>query len=107
MVIYPRYLIVHRYEEKNMPNIKSAKKRVITSQKRNEINTAKKTRVKNAIKKYEAAIQAGDVALAEQLLPETMSVIDCAYYDGIYKKNTVARKKATICRALDKLKASK
>ncbi len=90
-----------------MPNIKSAKKRVITSQKRNEINTAKKTRVKNAIKKYEAAIQAGDVALAEELLPQTMSVIDCAYYDGIYKKNTVARKKATICRSLDKLKASK
>ena len=35
-----------------MPNIKSAKKRVITSDKRNEINTAKKARVKTAIKKY-------------------------------------------------------
>lgn len=33
-----------------MPNIKSAKKRVITSDKRNEINTAKKARVKTAIK---------------------------------------------------------
>ncbi len=89
-----------------MPNIKSAKKRVITSQKRNEINTAKKTRVKNAIKKFNAAIDAKDIALAEQLLPETMSVIDCAAYDGIYKKNTAARKKATICRALDKAKAA-
>ena len=89
-----------------MPNIKSAKKRVITSQKRNEINTAKKTRVKNAIKKFNAAIDAKDIALAEQLLPETMSVIDCATYDGIYKKNTAARKKATICRALDKAKAA-
>lgn len=89
-----------------MPNIKSAKKRVITSQKRNEINTAKKTRVKNAIKKFNAAIDAKDIALAEQLLPETMSVIDCAAYDDIYKKNTAARKKATICRALDKAKAA-
>lgn len=89
-----------------MPNIKSAKKRVITSQKRNEINTAKKTRVKNAIKKFNAAIDAKDIALAEQLLPETMSVIDCAAYDGIYKKNTAARKKSTICRALDKAKAA-
>lgn len=90
-----------------MPNIKSAKKRVITSQESNVRNTAKRNRVRNAVKKFNAAIEAGDVALAEQLLPQTMSVIDCAYYDGIYKKNTVARKKATICRSLDQLKASK
>ena len=54
-----------------MPNIKSAKKRVLTSEKKNEINTAKKSRVKTAIKKYNAAIEAGDIALAEKLLPET------------------------------------
>lgn len=89
-----------------MPNIKSAKKRVITSQKRNEINTAKKSRVKTALKKYNAAISANDVALATQLLPETMSVIDCAMKDGIFKANTAARKKATICRALDSIKAA-
>lgn len=87
-----------------MPNIKSAKKRVITSKKRNEINVAKRSRVKTALKKYNAAIDAGDVALAEQLLPETMSVIDCAMKDGIFKANTAARKKATICRSLDKIK---
>ena len=90
-----------------MPNIKSAKKRVLTSQKKNEINTAKKSRVKTAIKKYNAALEAGDLALAEQLLPETVSVIDRATSDGIYKKNTAARKKATLCRALDRAKANK
>lgn len=90
-----------------MPNIKSAKKRVVTSEKRNEINTAKKSRVKTAIKKYNAAIEANDVALAEKLLPETMSVIDCAFKDGLYKANTAARKKATLCRSLDKIKAAK
>lgn len=90
-----------------MPNIKSAKKRVITSEKRNEINTAKKSRVRTAIRKYNAAIDAKDVALAEKLLPETMSVIDCAMKDGIYKANTAARKKATICRSLDAIKAAK
>ena len=95
------------YKEKNMPNIKSAKKRVITSEKRNEINTAKRSRVKTAIKKYNAALEAGDIALAEKLLPETVSIIDRAYSDGIYKKNTVARKKATLCRALDRAKAAK
>lgn len=90
-----------------MPNIKSAKKRVITSQKSNEINTAKKSHVKNTIKKFDAAIAANDVAAAEALLKECMSVIDCAQKDGIYKLNTAARKKATLCRSLDALKASK
>ena len=87
-----------------MPNIKSAKKRVLISKKRNAENVAKKSRVKNAIKKYNAAIEAGDIALAEQLLPETVSVIDRAASDGGYHANTTARKKATVCRALDNLK---
>ena len=88
-----------------MPNIKSAKKRVITSQKRNEINTSKKSKVKTAIKMFLAAIDAKDVALAEQLLNEAYSVIDCAMKDGIFKPNTAARKKATLGRALSNLKA--
>ena len=64
-----------------MPNIKSAKKRVLVSKRRNAENTAKKSRVKTAVKKYNAAIAAGDVALAEQLLPATVSVIDRATSD--------------------------
>ena len=88
-----------------MPNIKSAKKRVLISKRRNAENVAKKSRVKNAIKKYNAAIEAKDVALAEQLLPETVSIIDRAASDGVYHKNTASRKKATLCRALDALKA--
>ena len=87
-----------------MPNIKSAKKRVLISKKKNAENVAKKSRVKNAIKKFNAAIDAGDIALAEQLLPETVSVIDRAASDGVYHANTAARKTANVCRALDKLK---
>ena len=56
-----------------MPNIKSQKKRVIIAQKENEINTSKRSRVRNAIKKYEAAIESKDVATAEKLLVETIS----------------------------------
>ncbi|MEG1609398.1 MAG: 30S ribosomal protein S20, partial [Clostridia bacterium] len=39
-----------------MPNIKSQKKRVLTNNKANVINTAKRSRVRSSIKKYEAAI---------------------------------------------------
>lgn len=90
-----------------MPNIKSAKKRVLVSARQNQENTVKKSRVKNAIKKFNDAIAANDVAAAEKLLSETMSIIDAAASDGVYHKNTAARKKATLCRSLDTAKANK
>ena len=90
-----------------MPNIKSAKKRVLVSARQNQENTTKKSRVKTAIKKFNDAIAANDVALAEKLLPETMAIIDAAASDGVYHKNTASRKKATLCRSLDAAKSNK
>ena len=94
-------------KEKKMPNIKSAKKRVRVSQRQNAENVSQKSQVKTAIKKYNAAIEAKDVALAEQLLPETVKVIDKAKCDGIFHKNTAARKVSHLSKALSDLKAAK
>lgn len=88
-----------------MPNIKSQKKRVITNQKANEINTAKRSKVRSAIKKYETAIEAKDIATAEKLLVETISIIDIARHDGIYKDNTASRKISRLTKMLNKAKA--
>ena len=48
-----------------MPNIKSQAKRVEVSAIENARNSAKKTKVKNAIKKFNAAVEAKDLAAAE------------------------------------------
>lgn len=88
-----------------MPNIKSQIKRVQVTAVENARNSAKRTKVKNAVKKFNAAIEAQDVALAEKLLPETVAVIDAAKSDGIYHKNTAARKVSTLYKALNALKA--
>ncbi|NLZ25433.1 MAG: 30S ribosomal protein S20 [Clostridiales bacterium] len=88
-----------------MPNTKSAKKRMRVSARQNAENVSKKSRVKNAIKKFNASIAAKDIALAESLLPETVSIIDRAKSDGVYHKNTAARKIASISRSLSNLKA--
>ena len=48
-----------------MPNIKSQAKRVEVSAIENARNSAKKTKVKNAIKKFNAAVEAKDLATAE------------------------------------------
>ncbi len=87
-----------------MPNIKSQKKRVLISQKENAANTSKRSRVRNAIKKYELAIANKDIATAEKLLPETISLIDRAKSDGIYHANTASRKVARLSKMLDEAK---
>ncbi len=88
-----------------MPNIKSAKKRVSVTEKKNTENKMIKSAVKTAIRKYMAAIAAGDAEGAEKLLPETMSVIDSAAAKGILHKNNAANKKSGLTKKLNELKA--
>lgn len=87
-----------------MANIKSQKKRVLITKKENAINNSKRTRVRNAIKKYEAVIAEKDVAKAEAMLPETVAIIDAAKSDGIYHANTASRKVARLSKMLSDLK---
>ena len=84
-----------------MPNIKSQAKRVEVSAIENARNSAKKTKVK----KFNAAVEAKDLATAEVAYRAAIGEIDSARVDGIYHINTASRKKATLARALDALKA--
>ena len=89
-----------------MPNIKSAKKRMVVNEKKNSQNKMIKTSVKTAIKKFNAALAAGDAEAAEKLLPETVSVIDSAASKGILHKNNAANKKSALAKNLNALKAN-
>ncbi len=88
-----------------MPNIKSQKKRVITNNKANEANRAKRTRVRTAIKEYNVALESGEIAKAEELLKNAISLINRAKSDGIYTQNNASRKISRLSKALDKAKA--
>ena len=90
-----------------MPQMKSQKKRVITNQKSNDINVAKRTRVRNSVKKFRAAVTAGDVETAKTLLPETVSLINRAKSDGVYHPNTASRKIARLSKELAALENNK
>lgn len=89
-----------------MPNIKSAKKRVAVTEKKNTQNKMIKSAVKTAIKKYNAVLAAGDIAEAEKLLPETVSAIDSAASKGILHKNNAANKKSALAKNLNAAKAA-
>ena len=75
-----------------MANIKSAKKRILVTKKREERNKAAKSKVKTLIKKVEAAAKAGNKEEADKALIVATSAIDKAASKGIYHKNTAARK---------------
>lgn len=94
------------FKEKDMPNIKSAKKRVLVSIKKKEQNKMIKSEIKTAIKKYRAAISEKNISLAEQLLPQTVSLIDSAASKGIYHKKNASNKQANLSRALYQLKTA-
>ena len=89
-----------------MPNIKSAKKRVDVNEKNRAINKAYKSELATGLKKYNAAISAGDVKLAKSLLSETVSLIDESVTRGIIHKNKADRKKAEINQKLFKLEST-
>ena len=87
-----------------MPNIKSAKKRVLVNAKKCSVNKNNKTEVKSAIKKLTAAIDAGSNEEVAKIYPDVVSVIDTAVAKGVYHKNTAANKKSGLAKRINAMK---
>ena len=89
-----------------MPNIKSAKKRVIVNTKKTEQNKNIRSKVKSEIKKYESLIVSGNYEEAKALLPNVFKLIDSACSKKIYHKNNAANKKAKLSKKLSDVLAA-
>ena len=88
-----------------MANIKSAQKRIRSSEKRREGNLVVKTRVKTARRQTHEALSAGAVDVAKEAVSSYSSVLDKAVKRGVIKKNTASRRKQRATEALRKLDA--
>ncbi|MCI6604504.1 MAG: 30S ribosomal protein S20 [Clostridiales bacterium] len=86
-----------------MPNIKSAKKRVLVSKVNNERNKADKSVLKSTLKKFDAAVAAGNQEQADSAYKAAVKTIDKAVSKGIIHKNNAARKKSGITLKLNKM----
>ena len=86
-----------------MPNIKSAKKRVLVSKVNNERNKADKSVLKSTLKKFDAAVAAGNQEQADSAYKAAVKTIDKAVSKGIIHKNNAARKKRGITLKLNKM----
>lgn len=88
-----------------MPNIKSAKKRVLVIKKKTLINQMHKTALKTAVKKFEAAVESNDTANAKVLFNDAVKKLDQSVKQGILHKNNAARKKSQLALKLAKMGA--
>lgn len=94
-------LIIVKRRCTDLPNIKSAKKRVLVSEAKALQNKMFKSALKTAIKKYEAAIASGDKTAATETYKAAVKKIDQAVAHGIIHKNKAARHKSQFTNKLN------
>ncbi len=86
-----------------MPNIKSAKKRVLVTETKNARNRSALAEVKTSIRKLNAAIENGEKANAQEIFRETSKLLDQAVSAGRMHINTAANKKSGFAKRINAL----
>ena len=86
-----------------MPNIKSAKKRVLVNQTKAMQNKAAKSALKTDIKKFDAAVAEGNRSEADVAYKVAVKAVDQAAAKGLLHKNNAANKKSALTLKLNKL----
>ncbi len=88
-----------------MANIKSAKKRILTSEKRRVINKNRVSRIRSFMKKVELAIKSGNQSNANAALKELQPELDRGVAKGVVHKNYVARTMSRLNARIKKIAA--
>jgi len=83
-----------------MPITKSAKKALRQSLKRKLRNLIYKKKIKNLVKEVKILISQKKIEEAKKLLPQVYKILNKAAKVGVIKKNTAARKKSAIAKAI-------
>ncbi|MCF6460626.1 30S ribosomal protein S20 [Clostridium sp. Cult3] len=84
-----------------MANIKSAKKRIRTTEKRTAINKSRKSEIKTYIRKFDTAIENGNVEEARELLKIIDKKLKKATHKNIIHKNAASRKISHLTKKLN------
>ncbi len=82
---------------------KSAEKRERQEERRRLRNRMAKSTMRTAIKKFDAAVAAGDKDAAVKALAESSKLLDTVAGKGIIHRNTAARKKSRLAHAYNKM----
>ncbi|MGI5879458.1 MAG: 30S ribosomal protein S20 [Syntrophomonadaceae bacterium] len=86
-----------------MAKSKTPAKRARIAEENRLRNKAQKTQMKNAIKRYEAALASNDTESAQANLVNAISLVDKSVSKGILHKNTAARKKSALTKKFNQI----
>lgn len=86
-----------------MANIKSAKKRILVINKKTEVNRSRKSEIKTFIKKFEAAINEGNVEKAKEYLTVCEKKLYQAAAKNTIHKNAASRKVSRLAHKLNNI----
>ncbi|KJZ00881.1 MULTISPECIES: 30S ribosomal protein S20 [Pseudoalteromonas] len=86
-----------------MANIKSAKKRAVTSEKRRQHNASRRSMMRTYFKKVSAAIEAGDKEAAQAAFAQATPILDRYATKGLIHKNKAARHKSRLAAKIKAL----
>ena len=84
-----------------MPNIKSAKKRVLVTRVKSMQNQVVKSALKTILKKFDAAVASGNKQEAEACYKVAVKAVDQACAKHIMHKNNAANKKSALTLKLN------
>ncbi len=87
-----------------MANIKSAEKRIDLSAKQRARNRAQRSRMRGAVREVRQAVADGDQAKAQELLADTLSLVDVSARKKVVHANAAARTKSRLTRAVAQMK---
>lgn len=88
-----------------MPNNESRKKRLRQDEGRRLANRKRKSAVKTAFRKLDAAVESGDDAAVQEAVSNAFKRIDKAAKANTLHANTAARRKALVMRKASAAKA--
>lgn len=88
-----------------MANTKSAEKRARQAEKNRDRNRATRSTLRTAVKRLRSAIESGDATAAKELLPSTLGAVDATATKGVIHRNTAARTKSRLTRAVNAVAA--
>ena len=86
-----------------MPQIKSAIKRVKTSEKSHLRNISCKSKIKSSTKKFNLASSENNKEESIKYFKDTVSILDKSVNKGILHKNTASRQKSNLTKKLNTL----
>ena len=90
----------HIYNSQNMPNTKSAIRRVRRVKKQTQVNRIRKSKYKSAIKQMEAHLKTKEKEKAKKYFSKFQSILMQVAKSGTISKKTAARKISKISKKI-------